>query len=361
MKEKVNRDLLPLATPIVTIILGFVYFWLPFQLQKNNQENETFLRLIEQATTAESPEGRIAGIWMLDSYWDKDVSDDSNIHKLIANALSGILMSEENPLVRLAAAEVIGNAYEETDWNTDKNENKEKLEALKLLLYGDANTGRYGTLTSANWWLSKDCIKQAKDAKDAKAERLCQDKLFATKEAIRKNWENLENTHLGETDLSKAQLYEANLSRANLYQANLQEANLQDANLSKANLIDTDLQEANLRGANLKEALYNEKTKFPLNTQLPNDTMLKIAPESQLNNKDLSRLPLQGADLSHANLSSTNLSESNLSRANLSGANLSYANLNVTNLKDTKYNNKTKFPQGFEPEAAGMIKVKNEL
>ena len=337
-----NKKIVPLWTGIITIGLGFISFWLPFQLQKNNQENETFLRLIEQATTADSAEGRIAGIWMLDSYWDKDVSDNSNIHKLIANALSGILMSEEQPLVRLAAAEVIGNAYEETDWNTGKN--KEKLEALRLLLYGDANTGKYGTLTSANWWLSKDCIKQAEND-DTK--KLCQEKLFATKEAIRKNWENLENTHLGETDLSKARLYEANLSGANLYKANLQDALLKDANLSRANLINADLSRADLRGVNWKEALYNENTKFPPDTQLP-DTMNKIEPGSQLNNKDLSRLPLQGANLSGANLSGANLSRANLSGANLDGA----------NLKDTKYDEKTTFSNSFDPEVLGMIKIK---
>ncbi|MGL4758560.1 MAG: pentapeptide repeat-containing protein [Patescibacteria group bacterium] len=282
----IGKAVVPVLATLSTGILGYVSFFIPFDLQKKNQENETLIRFISQATTAQSSQGRIAGIWMLDSYWDKD---DSNAHKLIVNALTGILMSDEDPLARLAAAEVIGNAYEEADLKKDDNKNTEKLQNLRFMLYGDGTTGQYGTLTSANWWLKKDCIKQAQDTKDERAEKSCQDGLLATKEAIRKNWENLENAHLGETDLSNARLYKANLSTANLYKANLRGADLYNANLQ-----DSDLYNANLQGAYLPGA------------------------------------DLRGADLS--------------------GADLSGANIDGVIFKGAKYTDKTIFPQGFNPK-----------
>jgi hypothetical protein len=269
----IGKAVVPVLATLSTGILGYVSFFIPFDLQKKNQENETLIRFISQATTAQSSQGRIAGIWMLDSYWDKD---DTNAHKLIVNALTGILMSDEDPLARLAAAEVIGNAYEEADWKKDDQKDIKVLQNLRFMLYGDGTTGQYGTLTSANWWLKKDCIKQAQDTKNAKAEKLCLDGLFATKEAIRKNWENLEKAHLGETDLSKARLYEANLNTANLYKANLQYADLHNANLQ-----DADLRGANLSGANINEVIfkgakYTDKTIFPQGFNPEEAEMVKV-------------------------------------------------------------------------------------
>jgi len=58
-------------------------------------------------------------------------------------------------------------------------------------------------------------------------------------------------------------------------------------------------------------------------------------------------LKLKGANLAGIDLSEANLREANLHGADLYGADLSGA----------KYNKSTKFPEGFDPEEAGMVLV----
>jgi hypothetical protein len=90
--------------------------------------------------------------------------------------------------------------------------------------------------------------------------------------------------------------------------------------------------------------------------------------KAQLNNANLGKANLGKANLSKANLVAVNLVEANLIEANLVGANLDKANLNsallygadLTNailtgakLTNSKYNATTKWPEGFDPVAAG--------
>ena len=91
---------------------------------------------------------------------------------------------------------------------------------------------------------------------------------------------------------------------------------------------------------------------------------------------NLSDANLRNANLSGASLSGANLSGANLTGANLSGANLSSltanldvfmmpsitiskgdANLKGAKLKLSKYNSYTKWPEGFDPEAAGATLI----
>ena len=143
-----NRFIAPfLSLSFFTICLGAF----SLAIQTRNQENQRFLNLIEQATTAEYHEGRIAGIWMLNSYWDNENNSNSNklgkklsklftneviLYKPIANTLSAIVASDDDNDVRLAAAEVIGNAYQ-GDWQAkeelgvkDSLEPREKVESF---------------------------------------------------------------------------------------------------------------------------------------------------------------------------------------------------------------------------------------
>ena len=60
-------------------------------------------------------------------------------------------------------------------------------------------------------------------------------------------------------------------------------------------------------------------------------------------------------DLREADLHRTDLSEADLQGANLSGANLSEADL-----REARYDSDTKFPEGFDPEAAGMVLVEDD-
>ena len=77
---------------------------------------------------------------------------------------------------------------------------------------------------------------------------------------------------------------------------------------------------------------------------------------------DLSHFDLSGADLTDADLSGADLSgailwNAGLNGADLSGADLTNANLVGAMLRLTKYNANTKWPLGFDPEAAGAVLV----
>ena len=85
---------------------------------------------------------------------------------------------------------------------------------------------------------------------------------------------------------------------------------------------------------------------------------------------DLSRAELRGVNLYRSgllydNLSEVNLSEANLRMAllygaNLRGARLLYASLNGARLLYAIYNKYTRFPEGFDPDAKGMVLVEYE-
>ncbi len=125
-------------------------------------------------------------------------------------------------------------------------------------------------------------------------------------------------THIHSPDLSWAQLtgaelYGVDLGGANLYSADLHGAHLHGANLIGANLTDAYLIGANLIGANLTDAY------------------------------------LIGANLSGANLSGAYLSGADLSGADLSGAYLSGADLTGANFTGAGYDDRTRWPTGFEP------------
>ena len=96
----------------------------------------------------------------------------------------------------------------------------------------------------------------------------------------------------------------------------------------------------------------------------------EIRPETQCSKFALSGADLRGADLSGAILSEAILSEAilrgadlreavlsgtYLSGADLSDADLSGADLSEASLIDALYNEYTKFPEGFDPETAGMV------
>jgi len=113
-------------------------------------------------------------------------------------------------------------------------------------------------------------------------------------------------------DLVHAKLAKSNLVKINLKKAKLSKAQLNNAHLGKANLAWADLTRANLTQAYL------------------------------------SRVNLKNANLGYANLKGANLTN-----ANLIGANLTMADLTEAKLTNAKYDSKTKWPEGFDPVAAG--------
>ena len=79
-----------------------------------------------------------------------------------------------------------------------------------------------------------------------------------------------------------------------------------------------------------------------------------------LDDADLSHVNLSGAYLTGATLTRTNLKNANLSNADLSGANLWGADLAGADLSRTNFggsfgDENTRWPEGFDPEDAGVI------
>jgi uncharacterized protein YjbI with pentapeptide repeats len=149
---------------------------------------------------------------------------------------------------------------------------------------------------------------------------------------------------LSRTDLRGAYLRRANLryvfcpnarlQGARLDGANLRGAVLAEANFQLANLVSADLREAMLTGANLSHAI-------------------------------LHRANLRGANLVHSDLNGAVLDDADLRRADLEHADLQYTQLRGVDLRDANLTNanwegavatdNTRWPIGFDVEAAGII------
>ncbi|MEM7533749.1 MAG: pentapeptide repeat-containing protein [Chloroflexota bacterium] len=207
----------------------------------------------------------------------------------------------------------------------------------------------------------------------------------------------LVDTFLQEAVLEGASLEGANLEGANLYRTNLQGASLEGSNLYEAILYEANLYEANLEGANLEGAIlehsilnrakYDDYTKWPAGFHYQSSGA--IGPNAELEGANLKGANLYRANLTGANLAQTDLegvrlegarydnytkwpsnfnyqtsgaigpnadlSEAILRYVDLSGIDLSEANLSGANLREAFYNNKTKWPEGFDYRKSGAI------
>lgn len=133
-------------------------------------------------------------------------------------------------------------------------------------------------------------------------------------------------------------LWLARVNFADIYlsEADLTEANLHEAYLVRANLTSTKLENAILRSANLTDSGLR-------------NTLLAGA---NLTNANLTRANLQGADLTGANLTNANLSA-----ANLAGADLTNAVLDGALLNESRYDDSTVWPTGFDVSKTSARKV----
>jgi uncharacterized protein YjbI with pentapeptide repeats len=103
---------------------------------------------------------------------------------------------------------------------------------------------------------------------------------------------------------------------------------LQACNLLRANLKGTNLDGANLNGAYLAWAYLSEAT-------------------------------LKGADLGDADLAGASLVGADLSGANLCGTNLTRADLTGLKLAGARYDRRTAWPEGFEPQDSGAERLES--
>ena len=126
--------------------------------------------------------------------------------------------------------------------------------------------------------------------------------------------------------------YEVPAGAAGLHGAVLEGAELTAAQLAGADLVGSDLYWARLFRANLEGA-------------------------------SLRRADLRGADLKEANLRDADLQGADLGRDNLGGgtafegADLRGARLGGARLEGARYDEHTRFPTGFSPEAVGMVRT----
>lgn len=74
-----------------------------------------------------------------------------------------------------------------------------------------------------------------------------------------------------------------------------------------------------------------------------------------LSKQNLTDSDLSGANLAYANLQGAVLNNTNMKEANVTGANLD-TDLSTTHLTGAIYNQKTKFPENFQPESKRMVK-----
>jgi uncharacterized protein YjbI with pentapeptide repeats len=154
------------------------------------------------------------------------------------------------------------------------------------------------------------------------------------------NRANLQETDLRFANLQKANLGSANLQHAYLSRANLQKANLAGANLQKATLSTANLQKANLNGANLQKASLRD-----VNLQ-----------EAFLDFANLQKADLRFANLQKASLLDANLQETDLRDVNLQAA----ASISTANLQGARATASTRWPDGFDWRAAGVIREDDE-
>jgi len=157
---------------------------------------------------------------------------------------------------------------------------------------------------------------------------------------------NLQGADLLGADLSEVSMYNVNLREANLKQSNLRHsilngADLSEANLSEANLSEARLEKANLYGADLSKANLN-------------GAHFNFA---NLGDANLSGTNLSWADLINADLRGANLYEANLREAKLHGADLRGADLRWAKLREALYTNTTRWPEDFNPDQKGAIRL----
>jgi uncharacterized protein YjbI with pentapeptide repeats len=163
----------------------------------------------------------------------------------------------------------------------------------------------------------------------------------------------------GKTRLRGFDLAERDLTELDLSGADLRGANLSGADLSRSILRRARLDGAIMTGATLNQAKLGIPNPSDLTVQLIRNPQEHWA---VLRNVDLRNASLLMADLSYADLTGaqlrkgllfgTNLSNATLAGADLSGAYLTGADLGWTNMKDIVYDDKTVWPEGFDPSEA---------
>lgn len=162
---------------------------------------------------------------------------------------------------------------------------------------------------------------------------------------------NLKNASLASSYLIKAHLNHASLQYANLEHVKMSNANLSNASLKGAYMVSAMLQKTILVEAHLEEATL-------VNALLQMANMEKAHLEgADLRSATLSGANLKNAHLEGAHLETALLNDTQLEGAHLEGAHLKKTNLEKAHLEGAFYDEKTVFPEGFDPQTHGIERV----
>ncbi|WP_017324758.1 pentapeptide repeat-containing protein [Synechococcus sp. PCC 7336] len=172
----------------------------------------------------------------------------------------------------------------------------------------------------------------------------------------------LSQVDLSHIDVSEADFSGSDLTHANFTAAILNNVSLRGACLDRALLDEASLPEADLQGAELACTQLEGADLAGANLSRTNASGANLA-ASSLCGANLGQVSLVEANLTDADLARANLEQANLAQANLSGANLVGVKLDQSCLEGALYSEATRFPEHFDPVAAGMqpIDQRSEL
>jgi uncharacterized protein YjbI with pentapeptide repeats len=147
--------------------------------------------------------------------------------------------------------------------------------------------------------------------------------------------------------LSVSRFRQASLRRTSFDRAVMTGSNLAFADLDGASFFEASLGNASFQGAKLELAGFfcasADKAMFY---------------GAKLTKANLIRGRFEGASFSSADLSGAILGSADFSNAMFQGAKLENVDLGRVTLTNAEYDDKTVFPPGFDPVAAGMVKVR---
>lgn len=311
LRNSVRTTLLQASGGLV-LVLGATATWRQLHINREGQITDRYTRGVEQLG-ADTVDVQLGGIYAL----ERIAHDSPHDRPTIAEVLTAFVRHRAKPL-----------PDREHDRDGPAQPLQTRLPAVQaaMSVLGRMPRRADGRLDLANVDLRGADLTRA-DLTDANLERAT---LIDA---------NLLLANLAGAYLPSANLTRANLLIANLTNARLREANLTDANLTSVNLADAELTDADLTGVNLWSATLTGAHLSAANLT-----------RGHLVGANLTGAELWGADLTDAALTGANLTDANLREANLTGARLEGARLS-----HARADWNTQWPEGFDPQAAGVL------
>ena len=264
-------------------------------------------------------------------------------------------------------------------WSLIKIENIEGFSiAAAATLYLIESRDRKRT-EEYNAWQVLD-IAQAGGRKKSDARLKALEALNSLRVSLRD--QQFDNIDLQGIDLHKGNLQEATFRNSTLEHANFSEALLVKVNFGNAKLIAVNFERANLNISNLdgSDLTIAKLTKALLSGVSAKGANFRYA---KMETSDLRRANFQNANLSGANLENASMAFADLKGAYMLGTNLKNVELSYAKLSGAIYSDSTTpfevfetlkklefnyfgldecdrytiFPNGFDPQKAGMIKI----